>query len=57
MRFPDTIVVRFLDRPDGRSTLAIYSRSQLGTNDLGVNLARIERWLDKLAGEVPSSVN
>ncbi|WP_170936931.1 MULTISPECIES: DUF1499 domain-containing protein [Rhodomicrobium] len=53
MRFPDTIIVRFLDRPGGRSTLAIYSRSQLGGNDLGVNLARINRWLDKLAKEVP----
>jgi uncharacterized protein (DUF1499 family) len=37
---------------DSRSTLAIYSRSQLGRSDLGVNLARIERWLDKLTREV-----
>jgi uncharacterized protein (DUF1499 family) len=47
--FPDTIVVQFFDRPDGRSTLAIYSRSQLGESDLGANKARIERWLSKLA--------
>ena len=46
--FPDTIVVRFLERPGGRSTIAIYSRSQLGYADMGVNLARIERWLEKL---------
>lgn len=52
MRFPDTIVVRFLDRPGGQSTIAIYSRSQLGKGDLGVNLARIERWLGKLSREV-----
>ena len=50
--FPDTIVVQFFDRPDGRSTLAIYSRSQLGESDLGANKARIERWLSKLAQQV-----
>jgi uncharacterized protein (DUF1499 family) len=52
--FPDTIVVRFLDRPDGRSTIALYSRSQLGKSDFGVNRARIERWLNKLARYVPT---
>jgi uncharacterized protein (DUF1499 family) len=53
MGFPDTIVVRFLERPEGRSTLAIYSRSQFGESDLGVNRARIERWLAKLAKITP----
>jgi uncharacterized protein (DUF1499 family) len=52
MRFPDTIVVRYIALPDGKSTVAIYSRSQLGRNDLGVNLARIERWLEKLQQDV-----
>jgi uncharacterized protein (DUF1499 family) len=47
--FPDTIVVKFLDRPEGQSTLALYSRSRFGESDFGANLARIERWLDKLA--------
>ena len=51
MGYPDTIVVHFFDLPDGRSTLALYSRSQLGHGDMGVNRARIERWLAKL-GEV-----
>lgn len=51
MGFPDTVVVRFLDLGNGRSTIALYSRSQLGKGDLGVNRARIERWLDKLAKE------
>jgi uncharacterized protein (DUF1499 family) len=55
MGFPDTIVVRFIVRPEGRSTLALYSRSQLGRGDFGVNRARIERWLEKLAKEVPLS--
>ena len=50
--FPDTIVVQFFDRPDGQSTLAIYSRSQLGESDLGANKARIDRWLSKLAEQV-----
>jgi uncharacterized protein (DUF1499 family) len=47
--FPDTIAVRFLDRPEGASTLALYSRSKFGEGDLGVNRARIERWLAKLS--------
>ncbi len=51
MRFPDTIVVQYFDRPGGQSTLALYSRSQIGESDLGVNKARIERWLEKLAKE------
>ncbi len=51
--FPDTIVVRYLEQPGERSTLAIYSRSQLGRSDLGANRERITRWLTKLAQEVP----
>jgi uncharacterized protein (DUF1499 family) len=53
MQFPDTIVVRYIEQPEGRSTLAIYSRSQLGHSDLGVNLARLERWLGKLRQLLP----
>lgn len=53
MRFPDTIVVKFIDLGDGRSTLALYSRSQLGESDFGVNRARIERWIERLAKEAP----
>lgn len=51
--YPDTIVVRFFERPDGSSTLALYSRSQFGHSDLGVNKARLERWLAKLATLTP----
>jgi uncharacterized protein (DUF1499 family) len=47
--FPDTIVVQFLDRPGSQSTLALYSRSRFGESDFGVNRARLERWLEKLA--------
>ena len=52
--FPDTIAVRFLDGRDTTSTLALYSRSQFGESDLGVNRARIERWLAKLSTVVES---
>ena len=54
-RFPDTIIVRYLEQPGGKSTVAIYSRSQLGKGDMGVNKARIERWLLKLQAIVPVS--
>jgi uncharacterized protein (DUF1499 family) len=53
LHFPDTIVVRFFERPGGHSTLALYSRSQLGHGDMGINRARIERWLKQLAGYAP----
>ncbi len=54
MRFPDTIVVRFFDLGEGRSTLALYGRSQLGEGDLGVNRSRLRRWLEKLAKVAPA---
>ena len=57
LKFPDTIVVRYIEPPEGGTTLAIYSRSQLGHSDLGVNLARLKRWLRRLAlyvGDPPS---
>ncbi len=47
MQFPDTINVRFISLGNATSTLAIYSRSQIGHSDLGVNLARIRKWTDK----------
>ncbi len=47
LKFPDTIVVRYIEQPTG-STLAMYSRSQLGYSDRGVNLSRLRRWLSKL---------
>ncbi len=50
MQFPDTIDVRFIALSDTTSTLAIYSRSQLGYRDLGVNLARIKAWTDGAMG-------
>lgn len=60
LRFPDTIDVRFLAdgtlqdaaqrTVPGTSRIAIYSRSQLGSSDFGVNQDRIKRWLRALEG-------
>lgn len=51
MRYPDTINVQIVGQGEGRSTLALYSRSQIGLSDFGVNRARIERWLKRI-GEI-----
>jgi uncharacterized protein (DUF1499 family) len=48
MRFPDTVVVQVLDRGEGSSTLALYSRSQVGSSDFGVTRRRIERWVARI---------
>jgi uncharacterized protein (DUF1499 family) len=53
LRFPDTISVRFIDLGGGRSTLALYSRSQLGAKDFGVNKARLEEWIRLLREKLP----
>ncbi len=58
--FRDRITVAFIARDEGAtgegaSTIALYSRSQVGLLDLGVNRKRVERWLEaldaRLAGE------
>ena len=46
MGFPDTINVKVVPVADGGSAVLIYSRSQLGKEDMGVNLARVKRWVD-----------
>lgn len=51
LHFPDLVTVRFLSLPDGRSTMAIYSRSYYGYSDLGTNARRIQDWLARLAME------
>ncbi len=48
MHFPDTIDVNVMPAGAGQSTLAIYSRSLLGSRDFGVNKARVARWLQAL---------
>ena len=44
MGFPDTINVRVVPTANGASAVLIYSRSQIGKGDMGVNLARVKRW-------------
>jgi uncharacterized protein (DUF1499 family) len=47
-RFPDYVSVRFYDLSDGGSTFAAFSRARYGKGDMGVNRARLERWLAAL---------
>lgn len=46
--YPDTITVRFIDLPKGKSTLAIFSRAHYGYRDFKVNENRIKIWMEKL---------
>lgn len=45
LKFPDTVSIKVIGPPSGPSTVLLYSRSQLGRGDLGVNRARLERWI------------
>ncbi len=54
MGFPDTINVKVVPTADGGSAVLIYSRSQLGKGDMGVNLARVERWIGLIKSRVGS---
>ncbi len=45
LKFPDTISVRFIRIADNHSTIAIYSRSQIGNSDFGANETRANHWL------------
>lgn len=48
MGFPDTIDALVVGQGEDRSTIALYSRSQIGLSDFGVNRARISRWLERI---------
>ncbi len=48
LKLPDYISVKFIDLGDGTSSIAVYSRSRYGYADLGVNRARVERWVKTL---------
>jgi uncharacterized protein (DUF1499 family) len=49
MAFPDYVSVRIVPLGPDRSTLVVYSRARYGQSDLGVNRARVEKWLAALA--------
>jgi len=46
LRFPDYVTLQALPVGEGKSALAIYSRSKYGRSDFGVNGKRIRAWLD-----------
>ena len=48
MRFKDAIDIEIIAIDDGRSTLAIYSRSRIGYSDLGANEKRVKKLIGKL---------
>lgn len=50
--FPDVIVAEAVALPGGRASLRLYSRSLIGWSDLGVNTARVRRWLAALGEEM-----
>lgn len=52
MRYPDTINAQVFGAGQGRSMLALHSRSQIGYSDLGVNRARIDAILAEVAERV-----
>ena len=45
LRFPDTIQVEYIPLSAKSSTIALYSQSQIGISDRGVNAKRLRRWL------------
>jgi uncharacterized protein (DUF1499 family) len=51
-RFPDTITLQVFPLPDGDSTLAIYSQSNYGYGDFGVNKERVRAWIGLIDAQV-----
>lgn len=51
-RFPDTITLQAFPLPDGNSTLAVYSQSNYGYGDFGVNKDRVRAWIGLIDAQV-----
>jgi uncharacterized protein (DUF1499 family) len=51
--FPDIVIAEIVPLGPDRSSLALYSRARYGRYDFGVNRARVERWLARLAAPAP----
>lgn len=53
--FPDTVDVAYFPVDAGHATLAVYSRSQLGSGDWGTNLRRVRELVEALGPGVASA--
>lgn len=51
-RFPDTVTLQAFALPDGGSTLAVYSQSNYGHGDFGVNKDRVHTWIGMIDAQV-----
>lgn len=52
IKYPDYISVKITDLEDGTAKLSAYSRSRFGRSDLGVNEARMTKWLAALGDPI-----
>jgi uncharacterized protein (DUF1499 family) len=48
VNYPDIIVAEVVAAPNGGTGLFLYSHSLFGWSDMGVNRARVDRWLSAL---------
>jgi uncharacterized protein (DUF1499 family) len=48
MRWPDYVSVKVVPAGEGQVALAIWSRARFGYSDMGVNEARVRRWVAAL---------
>ncbi len=51
--FPDIVIAEIVPLGPSQSSLALYSRARYGRYDFGVNRARVEHWLARLAAPAP----
>ncbi len=51
-RFPDTITIQVFPLPGGDSTLAVYSQSNYGYGDFGINKDRVRSWIGLIDAQV-----
>ena len=52
LKFPDTINVQVAATKEGGTAVLLYSRSQIGRGDMGVNRARLERWIAAIKAQL-----